>query len=95
MPARPTIVGLGEILWDRLPAGKQLGGAPANFAYHARSLGADGVVVSRVGDDDLGREILARLDVLGVDRTHVSIDPHHPTGAPSTSASMLPACRRT
>ena len=38
-------VGLGEILWDMLPTGKQLGGAPANFAYHAQALGAQGVVV--------------------------------------------------
>ncbi|MHC4676712.1 MAG: carbohydrate kinase, partial [Planctomycetota bacterium] len=41
-----TLVGLGEILWDMLPTGKQLGGAPANFAYHAQALGAKGVVVS-------------------------------------------------
>src|SRR5215218_4494539 len=78
--ARPLIVGLGEILWDVLPGGKQLGGAPANFAYHANALGARGAVVSRVGDDELGREILARLDALGVDRAHVSTDLDHPTG---------------
>jgi fructokinase len=78
--ARPLIVGIGEVLWDMLPAGKQLGGAPANFAYHANALGARGAVVSRVGDDDPGREILARLDALGVDRSHVSVDPHQPTG---------------
>jgi len=77
---RPLIVGIGEILWDLLPAGKQLGGAPANFAYHAAALGAAGTVVSRVGQDDLGREILDRLDSLGLDRRHVSIDPLHPTG---------------
>jgi fructokinase len=76
----PLIVGIGEILWDLLPAGRQLGGAPANFAYHANALGAHGAVVSRVGDDDLGREILQRLDALGVDRTHVSTDPDYPTG---------------
>jgi fructokinase len=74
------IVGVGEILWDMLPGGKQLGGAPANFAYHAKALGADAAVVSRVGDDALGREILSRLDVLGLDRSHVSTDPHHATG---------------
>jgi len=48
-----TLVGLGEILWDMLPTGKQLGGAPANFAYHAQALGAKGVVVSCIGDDEL------------------------------------------
>lgn len=77
---RPVVVGLGEVLWDILPAGKQLGGAPANFAYHARAQGATGVVVSRVGDDALGREILARLDALGLDLRHVSVDARHPTG---------------
>ena len=80
MPPPPLIVGIGEILWDMLPAGKQLGGAPANFAYHAKALGADAAVVSRVGDDAPGREILARLDALGVNRSHVSVDPRHPTG---------------
>ena len=75
-----TLVGLGEILWDILPEGKQLGGAPANFAYHAQSLGAKGVVASCVGDDDLGREILGCLDKLSLDRQYISIDRDHPTG---------------
>ena len=75
-----TLVGLGEVLWDVLPKGKQLGGATANFAYHAQALGGNGVVVSCVGDDDLGREILARLDDLGLDRRYMAIDKNHPTG---------------
>ncbi|MHC4705964.1 MAG: hypothetical protein ACYS8I_02610 [Planctomycetota bacterium] len=53
-----TIVGLGEILWDMLPDGKKLGGAPANFAYHAQALGTRGVVVSCIGNDGLGKEII-------------------------------------
>ncbi len=77
---RPLLVGIGEILWDMLPGGKQLGGAPANFAYQANALGGRGVVVSRVGEDELGREILARLDSCGVDRAFVSTDGRHPTG---------------
>jgi fructokinase len=56
---RPLIVGLGEVLWDLLPGGRQLGGAPANFTYHASALGADTRLVSRVGNDELGRETLA------------------------------------
>ena len=80
MPHPYTIVGLGEILWDMLPGGKQLGGAPANFAYHANALGATGAVVSRVGDDEPGREILRRLDELGLNRRYVGVDPDHPTG---------------
>jgi fructokinase len=78
--AKPVVVGIGEVLWDVLPGGKQLGGAPANFAYHANALGAEGVVVSRVGDDDPGREILARLDALALDRSRVSTDPRYTTG---------------
>lgn len=80
MNPRPLVIGLGEILWDLLPAGKQLGGAPANFAYHAAALGARGAVVSRVGDDALGREVLARLPGLGLAGTAVSVDELHPTG---------------
>lgn len=52
-----VVVGLGEILWDVFPDRKRLGGAPANFAYHAAQLGADATLVSAVGDDDFGREI--------------------------------------
>jgi fructokinase len=73
-------VGLGEILWDMLPAGKQLGGAPANFAYHAQALGGQGVVVSCVGDDELGKEIMTRLDELALDRSYLAVDKRHPTG---------------
>ena len=77
---RPLIVGIGEILWDMLPGGRQLGGAPANFAYHAKVLGADACVVSRVGDDELGQEILHRLEALGLNRDFVEVDDEHPTG---------------
>ena len=55
--SKKVIVGIGEILWDMLPSGKALGGAPANFAYHATRLGEEGWAVSAVGDDALGREI--------------------------------------
>ena len=55
---KKVIVGIGEILWDMLPAGKALGGAPANFAYHALRLGEEGWAVSAVGDDPLGAEIM-------------------------------------
>lgn len=75
-----TLVGLGEILWDMLPAGKQLGGAPANFAYHAQALGARGVVVSCIGDDELGKEILSQLGGLGLDCQYIAVDKSHRTG---------------
>ena len=52
------IVGMGEALWDVLPEGKKIGGAPANFAYHVSQFGFDSRVVSAVGNDELGDEIL-------------------------------------
>ena len=52
------IVGMGEALWDVLPEGKKLGGAPANFAYHVSQFGLNSRVVSAVGQDKLGTEIL-------------------------------------
>lgn len=74
------VVGLGEILWDMLPGGKKLGGAPANFAYHAHCLGAKGYLVSCVGNDDLGEEILECVDKLELNRDFVSVNNDHPTG---------------
>ena len=56
------VVGLGEVLWDMFPKGKRLGGAPANFAYHAAQFGHEGLVVSAIGLDKLGSAIIAELD---------------------------------
>ncbi|MCH5247652.1 MAG: carbohydrate kinase [Muribaculaceae bacterium] len=56
------IVGMGEALWDVLPEGKKIGGAPANFAYHVSQFGLDSCVVSAVGEDKLGDEILSNFD---------------------------------
>ncbi len=57
-----VMVGIGEILWDMLPDGKQLGGAPANFSFHAGQLGNSSVVVSCIGRDASGQEIISTLD---------------------------------
>jgi fructokinase len=81
--ARPVAVGVGEVLWDLLPGGKQLGGAPANFAYHAQQLGARATIISAVGHDTLGDEILARLAELNIDTSFVTVDGTHPTGTVS------------
>jgi len=78
-----TVVGIGELLWDLLPDGKQLGGAPSNFAYHAQALGAKGVVVSAVGDDELGQQIRDELGKHGLGLTHVGISHDRPTGTVS------------
>ena len=74
------IVGLGELLWDLLPSGKKIGGAPANFAYHAASLGNQGLIVSQIGDDSLGQEIISDLQKIHLNTSYINIDPAHPTG---------------
>ncbi|MBM3293690.1 MAG: carbohydrate kinase [Candidatus Aminicenantes bacterium] len=71
--APQMVVGIGEILWDVLPSGRHLGGAPANFARQAHALGAEGVIVSAVGDDPPGREILVALGRHGLSREYVSV----------------------
>jgi fructokinase len=75
-----TVVGLGELLWDMFPEGKQLGGAPANFAYMTSLLGDIGIVASRVGSDDLGGTARQRLESLGLASSYVQSDSIHPTG---------------
>jgi fructokinase len=78
--AKYTIVGLGELLWDLLPSGKQLGGAPANFTYITNLLGDTGIPASRVGRDPLGDEALQRLGQLGLTGAFIQRDSIHPTG---------------
>jgi len=77
---RFKIVGIGEILWDLLPAGKQPGGAPANFAFIVSQLGDCGTVVSRVGDDRNGAEILEKLKSYGLEINEIQIDRKNSTG---------------
>jgi fructokinase len=78
--APPTIVGIGEILWDLLPSGRQLGGAPANFAYCSHLLGSRAVVVSRVGEDQLGGEARKLLLRKGISDRFLQADAALPTG---------------
>jgi fructokinase len=77
---RFTVVGLGELLWDLFPEGKQLGGAPANFAYMTSLLGDEGLVASRVGNDALGRSAARRLQRIGLKSSHIQLDSGHRTG---------------
>ena len=83
MDSKPLLVGLGEVLWDLLPTGKQLGGAPANFAYHADAQGGRGIVASCIGDDPLGQEITDQLKQLDLTTEYIAIDKEHPTGTVS------------
>jgi fructokinase len=82
-----NVVGVGEVLWDLLLTGPQLGGAPANFAYHAHALGAQAHVITRVGNDDYGREIARRFREMGVPDTIVQVDETAPTGTARVALS--------
>jgi fructokinase len=77
--AKYRVVGLGELLWDLLPTGRKLGGAPANFAYITNLLGDEGIPASRVGTDDLGTEVIRHLNDRGLLTDFVQTDPAHPT----------------
>ena len=77
------VIGIGEVLWDLLPAGRQLGGAPANFSFHAKMLGADAQLITRVGQDDPGRAILRRFVDMGMETDAIQLDDHAPTGTAS------------
>lgn len=72
------VVGMGEALWDILPDGKKIGGAPANFAYHASQFGLDSCVVSAVGNDELGSETIKNLTSKGLNLMIQQIP--YPTG---------------
>ena len=74
------ILGIGELLWDMLPEGPQLGGAPANYGVMASRLGDSAAILSRVGDDQLGKRALDVLTHYPVDCRHLQIDEHQPTG---------------
>lgn len=74
------IVGMGELLWDLLPTGPRLGGAPANFTVMAGRLGNHAVILSRIGRDDLGRKAVDLLDPQPVDAGKLQIDTAHETG---------------
>jgi fructokinase len=80
MPNLPIVVGLGEILWDLLPSGRQLGGAPANFAYCSHLLGERGIVASRIGRDPLGNDIRERLSQVRLSDQFLQRDSTQPTG---------------
>jgi fructokinase len=84
-----NIVGLGELLWDVLPKGKELGGAPANFAYMTSLLGDHGIVASRVGSDALGRTAGRRLERIGLRSKFLQIDTQHPTSTAKVDVDPL------
>jgi fructokinase len=82
------VVGLGEALWDILPEGKQIGGAPLNFAYISLLLGGRAALASRIGTDPLGRELERDLSARGIEVGYLQRDATLPTG---TAKVMLSA----
>ncbi|MGA2003888.1 MAG: carbohydrate kinase [Terriglobales bacterium] len=82
-----NVIGVGEVLWDLLLTGPKMGGAPANFAYHAHALGARGHVITRVGNDDLGRNIIGRFREMDLPEKTVQVDDSAPTGTAKVSLS--------
>ncbi len=76
--SKRLVVGLGEALWDLLPEGKQLGGAPANYAFHAQQMGHESVAVSAIGNDALGEETVRALEDKGLQYLMPQVD--LPTG---------------
>ncbi len=79
------VAGIGELLWDLLPKGKQLGGAPCNFAYHASQAGCESFVISTIGTDELGEEILSVFEELAIDKTYIQQTGDFPTGTVTVS----------
>lgn len=73
------VAALGEVLWDMLPEGRRLGGAPANFACHVAQFGLDACLVSAVGDDEPGHAALSELGRRSLDR-YIAVVPDRPTG---------------
>jgi fructokinase len=86
---KKRVVGVGEVLWDLLPGGACLGGAPANFAYITTLMGDQGIVASRVGEDSRGIDALRRMEELGLDIDHVQTDPEHSTGVVNVKVDQL------
>lgn len=80
-PEKPfTIIAFGEILWDLLPDSTIIGGAPFNFVYRLNSLGNKGFIISRVGDDDLGKKALSLVNKMGMSTEFIQIDNEIGTG---------------
>lgn len=75
---KDIVVGMGEALWDVLPEGKKIGGAPANFAYHVSQFGLPSCVVSAVGNDALGMEIIENFTSKGLNQLIAEVP--YPTG---------------
>lgn len=86
MKRKPVVAGIGELLWDLLPTGKQMGGAPANFAFHAKQAGCESLIISAVGNDTDGEELIQTLTNQG-SATRLIQKNSFPTGTVTVSLS--------
>lgn len=78
-----NVIGIGELLWDILPEGKELGGAPANFVFHTKYFGANSFLISAIGNDNLGEEIIAVLNKRNINCSVNKVN--YPTGTVSVT----------
>ena len=88
---KQSVIGIGEALFDVLPEGKKLGGAPANFAYHVSQFGIESCAVSAMGDDELGKELINELNEHQLNYQIETVD--YPTGTVQVTldANGIPA----
>jgi len=85
MEQKSLVIGIGELLWDVFPDHKQMGGAPCNFAFHVSKLGLDSLAISAIGNDELGEEIIQKLDAVELHYDIQKVD--HPTGTVQVTLS--------
>lgn len=86
-PSKTPIVCFGEILWDKLPVGMMPGGAPMNVAVHLNQLGISAGIISRVGNDEAGSDIVRYIAEKGVDTSQIQVDEVYPTGTVDADTS--------
>lgn len=79
MSHKPIVAGIGELLWDILPTGKQVGGAPTNFAFHAMQCGCESILISAVGNDNQGDELVSTIKALNINCEFIQRN-NFPTG---------------
>lgn len=86
---RKRIVALGEILWDIIGEEMHVGGAPFNFAFHASQFGHEAWIISRIGNDPLGRELLRAVQQMGLSCDHIQTDLVRPTGTVEITVNLF------
>jgi fructokinase len=88
MTERKIVAGIGELLWDLMPTGKQPGGAPCNFSFHASQVGCESYMISAVGDDDQGKELVEAINSLGITNRYIQTNSYK-TGYVSVALNRL------